>query len=85
MVYILLLVVMAVIGGLASIWGAIFGAGATRVLSEELLVKYPGWDVIIYGLILVLIMVLMPEGLFVKLKDVLNRLRIRYFQKGTEA
>lgn len=79
------LVVMAVIGGLASIWGAIFGAGATRVLSEELLVTYTGWDVIIYGLILVLIMVFMPEGLFVRLKDVFSRLRFRRLQKGTEA
>jgi len=78
------LVVMAVIGGLASVWGAIFGAGATRILSEEILLRFGQWDIIIYGLILVLVMIFMPEGLFVKLKDVFNRLRLRYRRRGVE-
>jgi branched-chain amino acid transport system permease protein len=72
------LVVMAVIGGLASIWGAIFGAGATRILSDELLLGFGQWDIVIYGLILMLVMIFMPEGLFVKLKEVFERLRLRY-------
>lgn len=76
------LVVMAVIGGLASVWGAIFGAGATYTLSDELLVRFVGWDVVIYGLILMLIMIFMPGGLFVKLKEVFERLRLRYRQRG---
>ncbi len=78
------LVVMAVIGGLASVWGAIFGAGATRILSDEILLRFGQWDIIIYGLILMLVMIFMPEGLFVKLKEVFNRLRLRYRQRGTE-
>jgi len=79
------LVVMAVIGGLASVWGAIFGAGATRILSDEILLRFGQWDIIIYGLILMLVMIFMPEGLFVKLKEVFNRLRLRYRQKGAES
>jgi branched-chain amino acid transport system permease protein len=66
------LVVMAVIGGLASIWGAIFGAGTTQFLSGEVLLgldQYPQLDIIIYGLILVLVMIFMPEGLFVAIKS----------------
>ena len=66
------LVVMAVIGGLASIWGAIFGAGTTRFLSDEVLLgfnQYPQLDIIIYGLILMLVMIFMPEGLFVAIKS----------------
>ena len=78
------LVVMAVIGGLASVWGAIFGAGTTRVLGEEILVNYPGWEVAIYGLILMLIMIFMPEGLFVRLKDVTEKLRLRYSRRSVE-
>jgi branched-chain amino acid transport system permease protein len=78
------LVVMAVIGGLASVWGAIFGAGTTHILSDELLLRFGEWDVIIYGLILMLVMIFMPEGLFVKLKEVFERLRLRYRQRGTE-
>jgi branched-chain amino acid transport system permease protein len=79
------LVVMAVIGGLASVWGAIFGAGATRILSDELLLRFGEWDVVIYGLILMLVMIFMPEGLFVRLKDVFGRWRQRYSGKGVEA
>jgi branched-chain amino acid transport system permease protein len=78
------LVVMAVIGGLASVWGAIFGAGATRILSDEILLRFGQWDIVIYGLILMLVMIFMPEGLFVKLKEVFNRLRLRYRQRGAE-
>jgi branched-chain amino acid transport system permease protein len=69
------LVVMAVIGGLASIWGAIFGAGVIIALSNELLVKltqiWPSLvniDIVIYGLILVVVMILTPEGLFVAMR-----------------
>jgi branched-chain amino acid transport system permease protein len=72
------LVVMAVIGGLASVWGAIFGAGATRALSDELLLRFGQWDIVVYGLILMLVMIFMPEGLFVKLKDVFERLKLWY-------
>ncbi len=77
-------VVMAVIGGLASVWGAIFGAGATRILSDELLLRFGEWDVAIYGLILMLIMIFMPEGLFVRLKNVAGRWRLGRSQGRTE-
>jgi branched-chain amino acid transport system permease protein len=78
------LVVMAVIGGLASIWGAIFGAGTTRILSDELLLRFGVWDIAIYGLILMLVMIFMPEGLFVRLKDIFARWRLRHSQMETE-
>ena len=62
-------VVMAVIGGLASIWGAIFGAGTTKWLSDELLLGFGEWDIVIYGFILILVMILTPEGLFVAMRS----------------
>jgi branched-chain amino acid transport system permease protein len=65
------LVVMAVIGGLASIWGAIFGAATTNILSNELLLNFGELDIIVYGLILMLVMIFMPQGLFVKLKEII--------------
>ena len=77
-------VVMAVIGGLASIWGAIFGAGTTRMLSDELLLGFGEWDVVVYGAILVIVMIFMPEGLFVKLKELIGRWRLRYSERGSE-
>ena len=79
-----MIVVMAVIGGLASIWGAIFGAATVRILSDELLLRFGSWDVIIYGLILVLVMIFMPQGLFVGLKEAYGRLRLKYTRRGAE-
>jgi len=75
------LVVMAVIGGLASVWGAIFGAGTTRFLSDEVLLgfnQYPQLDIIIYGLILMLVMIFMPEGLFVAIKSSTMWLKVNW-------
>ncbi len=75
------LVVMAVIGGLASIWGAIFGAATTNILSDELLLNFGELDIIIYGLILMLVMIFMPQGLFVKLKEIIVLWRVRAAKK----
>jgi branched-chain amino acid transport system permease protein len=79
-----MIVVMAVIGGLASIWGAIFGAATVRILSDELLLQFGSWDVIIYGLILMLVMIFMPQGLFVGLKEAYERLLLKYTRRGAE-
>jgi branched-chain amino acid transport system permease protein len=76
------IVVMAVVGGLASIWGAIFGAATVRILSDELLLRFGEWDIAIYGLIMMLVMIFMPEGLFVKLKEIFERWRLRIQHRG---
>ncbi|MBM4460936.1 MAG: branched-chain amino acid ABC transporter permease [Chloroflexi bacterium] len=65
------LVVMAAVGGLASVWGAPFGAAAvmlvTVLLREALPLVIPNASgehiTIFYGLVLILIMIFMPEGL----------------------
>jgi len=65
------LVVMAAVGGLASVWGAPFGAAAvmlvTVLLREALPLVIPNASgehiTIVYGLVLILIMIFMPEGL----------------------
>jgi branched-chain amino acid transport system permease protein len=65
------LVVMAVVGGLASVWGAPFGAAAVTLLTlglRELLPKLIDnasgeHTTIVYGIILIVIMIFMPEGL----------------------
>jgi len=78
--------VMAVMGGLASIWGAIFGTAAIRILSDEVLAKpeLVGWDVVVYGAILMIVMIFLPQGLFVGLKELYERWRLRYAERGAE-
>ncbi len=56
------LVTMCVIGGMASIWGAVFGA-ATLTLLPEILAVFHDYDIIIFGLILMVVMIFLPQGL----------------------
>lgn len=63
--------VMAVVGGLASIWGPIFGVTAITLLAEGLKAIVPliypqaggEYEIVVFGLILVIIMIFLPEGL----------------------
>lgn len=65
------LVTMAAVGGLASVWGSIFGAATVVFLAQfirdrlgDLMGGAAGeGEIIIFGLLLVLIMVFMPAGL----------------------
>ncbi|HWJ02697.1 MAG TPA: branched-chain amino acid ABC transporter permease, partial [Verrucomicrobiae bacterium] len=64
-------VVMAVIGGLSSIWGPVLGAAAIvflrRMLQSLVPMFFPRvsgeYEIVVFGVILVLIMIFMPEGL----------------------
>jgi branched-chain amino acid transport system permease protein len=69
-------VVMAAVGGLASIWGAPLGATAITILTEAIrrvmphLLSYASGEheVIAYGVILIVIMIFLPEGLVAGLR-----------------
>ena len=57
------LLVMVVLGGMASIWGAIFGVAAVTLIGENLrsLLEY---STIVFGLVLMLVMIFLPSGLW---------------------
>jgi branched-chain amino acid transport system permease protein len=65
------LVTMSAVGGLASVWGSIFGAATVVLLSQairdwmsSLLAGASGeGEIIVFGLLLMVIMVFLPEGL----------------------
>jgi branched-chain amino acid transport system permease protein len=58
----IVLVTMVVVGGMASIWGSIFGASVLTLLPLSLSF-FEQFDIIVYGAILMVIMIVMPEGL----------------------
>ena len=58
------LVTMVVVGGMTNIWGAIAGTGLLTILTEYFRV-FKEIGVLLDGFILVIIMLLFPEGLFV--------------------
>ncbi len=67
------LVAMVVLGGLASTYGAVFGAVVLTFLPEVLTV-FADFEIMIYGLILMGIMIFLPRGLFVALISLLARI-----------
>jgi len=59
-----LLVVMAVaMGGIGSIWGALLGAGVV-IASPEIFRQFASARLLVFGVLLVLIMVLRPQGIW---------------------
>lgn len=59
----ILLVTMVVIGGMSNVWGALMGTVLLGLL-PEVLRGFKDYDILIYGAILLLMMMFMPEGLF---------------------
>lgn len=70
----IVLVTMVVVGGMASIWGSIFGASVLTLLPMSLSF-FEEFDIIIYGAILMVIMIVMPEGLT---RGVVDRVKGRF-------
>jgi len=56
------LVTMVIIGGLASIYGSLLGAALLTVL-PEMLRAFQDYDIIVYGLLLIVMTMFMPGGL----------------------
>jgi len=75
------LVVMSVVGGIASIWGAPFGVALIYVVREVLRARLHAvlhgaggeHEMIVYGIIVVVIMIFLPEGLTAGLVKALRR------------
>jgi branched-chain amino acid transport system permease protein len=56
------LVTMVVVGGMASVYGSVFDATLLTAL-PQLLAEFEGWEMVVFGALLVLVMVLLPRGL----------------------
>jgi branched-chain amino acid transport system permease protein len=70
------LVTMVVVGGMASIWGSLLGAGVLTVL-PEILTVFHDFEVVIFGAILMLVMIFLPRGLLRGLLDLRELRRFR--------
>jgi branched-chain amino acid transport system permease protein len=71
------LVTMVVLGGMASTFGAVFGAIMLTFL-PELLVVFEDYEVMIFGAILMLTMIFLPQGLFVGISNLVRRRFIKH-------
>ena len=62
---------MAVLGGAAHVWGAIAGSGVVKLLEDQLQVLLPkligtagSYEVIVFGILIVLVLKYLPDGLW---------------------
>lgn len=78
------LVTMVVLGGMASTFGAAFGAGVLTML-PEFLVVFEDYEVIMFGAILMGVMIFMPQGLFVGIAQGVQSLFSRRRLAGSPA
>ncbi len=71
------LLVMIVLGGAGTLWGPVLGAISITVI-QELLRPWADYDIVVYGLILVVLMILLPGGVARGLADLANWWRRRW-------
>ncbi|MBS4025635.1 MAG: branched-chain amino acid ABC transporter permease [Clostridia bacterium] len=77
----IMFVVMAAVGGMASIWGPVFGVTIILVLVEalrDIMPRFMGhaggeYEIVVFGVILVLVMIFMPGGVTRTVMDNLFR------------
>jgi len=70
----IVLVAMVAVGGMASVWGAMIGAALLTILPEYLR-AFHDYDILIYGSILLLIMMFLPQGLFAGILSLIKKKR----------
>ncbi len=68
------IVTMVVIGGMASIWGSLLGASLLTLLPEWLH-AFADYEMMIYGLVLMLVMIFLPQGLTRGILDIYENSR----------
>ena len=73
------LLTMIVVGGLGSIYGSFLGAAILTTLPEFLRV-FQDWDIIVYGLMLILMTMFMPGGLISGMEAGLRHVMAKIFK-----
>ncbi|HEX4986803.1 MAG TPA: branched-chain amino acid ABC transporter ATP-binding protein/permease [Burkholderiales bacterium] len=81
--------IVAMFGGVATLWGPVIGAVVLVPLSEILNARLgnviPGIQGVVYGVAIIAVILLAPEGVFWKLKDVMARRRAPAARDGGPA
>jgi branched-chain amino acid transport system permease protein len=72
--YSVLVLMMAVIGGITNLWGAVIGSVLITIL-PELLRSFEEFDVLVYGLVLTLALMFFRKGLVPLFIERINKLR----------
>lgn len=63
------LILIAILGGIGTVWGPVLGALVLVPMQELLWLEFPNLNLILLGLFLAVVIIQMPEGIISKLKD----------------
>lgn len=80
-IYILLI---PVIGGIGTVWGPVLGGIVFGIVEEELVVHFPNIHLLLYGSLLILIVLLEPDGLLGLLHRLARLFRRRREDSGSK-
>jgi branched-chain amino acid transport system permease protein len=69
------ILLMPVIGGIGTVWGAVLGGIVFVIIKEGLVARFPKVHLLLYGALLILIILFEPEGLVGMLRSLAGRTR----------
>ena len=78
-----LVVVMAIFGGVARLYGPILGTVVLIVIQEFLITRYPFWYLLLFGVLLVVVVVWLQGGLVELAERIYWRLKIEWIKLKT--
>jgi branched-chain amino acid transport system permease protein len=70
------ILLMPVIGGIGTVWGAVLGGVIFGIVEEQLVAKFPDLHLLLYGGLLILIILLEPDGIVGLLRRLFRSKRI---------
>jgi branched-chain amino acid transport system permease protein len=77
------ILLMPVIGGIGTVWGAVMGGVIIGIVEEELVVYFPNLHLLIYGALLIAIILLEPDGLLGLLRRLFRLFRRKREDSGS--
>jgi len=77
------ILLMPVIGGIGTVWGAVLGGIVIGMVEEQLVVKFPNLHLMIYGALLIVIILLEPDGLLGLLRRLFRLFRRKREDSGS--
>ncbi len=80
-VYILL---MPVIGGIGTVWGAVVGGAVFGIVEEQLVAAFPQIHLLLYGALLIVIVLVEPGGIVGLLSRISRRYGVKRIDKGAD-